>query len=143
MSNLSIYPISAQAWRKSLAEIRRSGNRAYLARDCSRVERRAPLFGAYAIATGKPAEAVYVRKAIGIIEKGTANQMLLTGRVRKRAPRSENPYKAGDRVVIARGAFAELRAEVLETRGRTCLIAHELIGKTHTQAISYTQLRPG
>lgn len=138
---LNIYPISHQSWRKALQENRRHGFKSYFARDCRTLERRSGTYGAYMLARGKPADAVYIRRSIGTVEDGVARTMLLTGRVRRL--RVENPYKAGDKVTITRGALADIKAIVLETRGRTCLVAHEMFRKQHTQAISYTQLRPG
>ena len=46
-------------------------------------------------------------------------------------------------VIIAKGPFTEVRAMVIETRARSCIIAFDLLGKTHQQAMTYMQLRPG
>ena len=56
----------------------------------------------------------------------------------KAPPRAENPFKPGDTAI--RG---ELAVKVVSTSGRACLIAWDMLGKTHTQSIHYTQLRPG
>ena len=50
---------------------------------------------------------------------------------------------AGDKVIMLKGFVAEIPAKVIETRKQTCIIAYEMIGKTHQQAIAYAQLRPG
>lgn len=141
MSDLHVFPIKSQSWKKALDEMRRDGHRAYYPRDCSR-ERRPGVYKGYALGTGRPADAIYVRASIGVVEHGVARQMLLTGRVRSRSPRVENPFKPGDKVLFSL-LRADVQATVTETRSRTCRIAYDMLGKTHTQAINYTQLRPG
>jgi hypothetical protein len=138
-STLKLYPIPSNQWRKSLEEIRRFGHKAYLARDCNRIAHRTPLYGPYVIATGKPAEAIYVRKAIGPIEPGDARRMLLTGRVRKRpTPTIANPYSIGQAVLIG-----EIPCTVAATDGPLCVIAWTMVGKQHLKPVHYSRLRPG
>ena len=142
MSTLKLYPIQQQNWRKALAENRRDGHKSYFPRNCERLDHRTGTYGGYMIATGKPAEAVYIRRSIGVIEAGVAKAMLLTGRVRKRAPRRENPFQPGDKAIrLYHGA--DVPVVVKEVRLRTCIISFSMAGKEHQQAIPYDQLRPG
>lgn len=101
-----------------------------------------PLLAGYVYAERKPQGAEHMRKSLGSVSRAEVSKLWTHARIRP-AKRLENPYKPGDAVVITKGAFADIKASVLETRGRMCLIAHEMMRKVHTQAISYTQLRPG
>lgn len=53
-------------------------------------------------------------------------------------PRNDNPFKPGD--IATRG---ETPVKVVSISGRACRIEWTMLGKTHTQSIHYTQLRPG
>ena len=55
-----------------------------------------------------------------------------------RAADVQCPYSVGQSVF--RG---EVPGKVIEIRGRTCIIETTMLGKPHTQAIPYAQLRPG
>jgi hypothetical protein len=142
-STIAIYTTPPQRERKALEEIRRNGDRAYLPRVPKQAGARpSPIAPGYVFATGKPSEAVYVKRKVGMVTKDGVRDLMLTGRVRRR-PRAENPFKAGDLVTIAKGHLAEVKAKVTEVRARTCIIAFDLLGKTHQQAMPYAQLRPG
>ena len=144
MSLISIYTTPPQRERKALEEIRRNGDRAYLPRvPKQQGARPSPIAPGYVFATGKPSEAVYVKRKVGMVTKDGVRELMLTGRVRKRAPLRVNPFNAGDQVTIAKGHLAEVRAKVIETRKQTCIVAYEMCGKTHQQAIPYDVLRPG
>lgn len=145
-THLTVYTTPPQQERKARDEIVNAGFNAVVPmeeRDTDFGPREYPTAPGYVFATGKPFNAHYVRRRVGVTTEDGMKVLILTGRIRERMPRDENPYKKGDHVIIAKGAFTDIRAEVLETRGRTCLIAHEMMHKVHTQAISYTQLRPG
>ena len=141
MSTIKVYPIHTRSWRKALEEMRRGGDRAYYPRYCSQ-EGRPGVYKGYALGTGKPSEAIYVRKSIGVVDRGVAKQMMLIGRVRQRHHRIENPFTPGDTAIRSMHG-ADIAVRIVEARGRTCIIAYDMLGKTHQQAISYTQLRPG
>lgn len=146
-STIAIYTTPPQRERKALEEIRRNGDRAYLPRVPKQAGARpSPIAPGYVFATGKPAEATYVKRKVGMVTKDGVRELMLTGRVRRR-PRAENPFKEGDKVLIPRGKMQDdesaIRADVLEVRARTCRVEFELFGKKHQQALPYTQLRPG
>ena len=143
MSTAVVYRTAPQMEHKAAQELREAGARAYVARD--RATKRNPF-------TGKPratapgyvfsdrscqiAFAKHVKSKVGIASKSELARLYL-GRPQP-APRAENPFKVGD------AAFrGELAVKVISTSGRACLIAFDLCGKTHTQSIHYTQLRPG
>lgn len=148
MSNrLNVYQTPPQQEHRALDDCRRARIKAALPRS----KLRKPCFGrvssalaaGYVYAEGKPLDTPYMRaKPIGSVTRGEIAKLWTHCRVRHPS-RPENPYKAGDQVIIAKGAFAEVRAKVIETRARSCIIAFDLLGKEHQQAMSYVQLRPG
>lgn len=148
MSNrLNIYPTPPQVEHKALADCRRAAIKAALPR--SKIRKPSfgrtsePLLRGYVYAEARPADTPYMRaRAIGSVSRGDLSKLWAHCRIRTPA-RPENPYKAGDQVIIAKGAFAEVKAKVIETRQRSCIVAFDLLGKTHQQAMSYVQLRPG
>ena len=148
MSNrLNVYQTPPQAEHRALDDCRRASIKAALPR--SRLRKpsfgrvSAPLAHGYVYAEGKPTDTPYMRgKPIGSVARAEIAKLWTHCRIRTTA-RPENPYKAGDHVIIAKGAFAEVRAKVIETRARSCIIAFDLLGKEHQQAMSYVQLRPG
>ena len=148
MSNrLNIYPTPPQVEHKALADCRRASIKAALPRSKIRKpsfgRNSEPLVRGYIYAEAKPADTPYMRaKAIGSVKRADLSKLWAHCRVRQ-ISRPENPYKPGDHVIIAKGAFAEVRAKVVETRARSCIIAFDLLGKEHQQAMSYVQLRPG
>jgi len=149
MSTITAYRVPPQQEKKAKAELQEARIRAYL--PLARVSRRmahgksrivhVPIAPGYVFASSKPHDAEHVREAIGTLPKGQLSTLYAHTRIRPVRP--QNPYKAGDAVIIAKGAFAEVRAKVIETRARSCIIAFDLLGKTHQQAMSYVQLRPG
>jgi len=148
MSNrLNVYATPPQVEHKALDDCRRARIKAALPRS----KLRKPSFGristalaaGYVYAEAKPADTPYMRgKPLGTVSRGEIARLWTHCRIRPPS-RPENPYKAGDHVIIAKGAFAEVKAQVIETRGRSCIVAFDLLGKTHQQAMSYVQLRPG
>lgn len=148
MSNrLNVYQTPPQAEHKALAGCRRANIKAALPR--SKIHKPSfgrtsePLLRGYVYAEAKPADTPYMRaKAIGSVTRGEIAKLWAHCRVRQ-ISRPENPYKPGDHVIIAKGGFAEVRAKVADIRGRHCIVAFDLLGKTHQQAMTYMQLRPG
>jgi len=143
MSNrLNIYQTPPQAEHRALDDCRRARIKAALPRSTIRSRAR-PLINGYVYADGKPLDTPYMHgKPLGSVARTEIARLWTHCRVRHPS-RPENPYKAGDHVVIAKGAFAEVRATVAEVRARCCIVAFDLLGKTHQQALSYVQLRPG
>lgn len=148
MSNrLNVYQTPPQAEHRALDDCRRASIKAALPR--SKIRKPSfgrssePLVRGYIYAEAKPTDTPYMRaKAIGSVKRADLSKLWAHCRVRQPA-RPENPYKAGDHVIIAKGGFAEVRAKVVETRARACIVAFDLLGKTHQQALPYMQLRPG
>lgn len=135
MSNtITAYRTPPLMERKAMEELRQAGSRAYLPRDRND-PRRSPIARGYIFTNYKPAFAKHVRGKVGECQR---SEVLRLCPKLRRQDREENPFKPGDT------AFkGELAVKVLSTSGRACLIAFEMIGKTHTQSIHYTQLRPG
>lgn len=103
-----------------------------------------PLASGYIFTERRPENARFIHggPALGTITRQAVSALWAHCRIKKPS-RPENPFKPGDRVIIAKGHLAEVSAVVRETRLRTCLVAYEMLGKTHQQAIGYAQLRPG
>lgn len=145
MSNRAVvYRTAPQMEHKAAQELREAGARAYVARD--RSTKRNPF-------TGKPratapgyvfsdractiAFAKHVKSPVGTALKNEIANLYIARPVR-RVETERNPYSAGQAVL--RG---EIPAKVVSTSGRFCLIETTMLGKTHTQSIHYTQIRPG
>lgn len=142
MTSYNVYPIDHKNWRRALNEARRAGYKANFPRNCETLDHRFGTYGSYMLGNGKPADAIYIKRSIGTIEGGEAKTMMLTGRVRKRAPRRENPFQPGDTAIRSYHG-ADISVLVKEVRSRTCIICFEMAGKLHQHAIAYDQLRPG
>ena len=148
MSNIQIYRAVPGQEHRAAAECRRAGIRAALPRN----KMRRPAFGrassplapGYIFAERRPENAHYIHggKPLGSINRADVSKLWTHCRMRPRA-RPDNPYAAGDRVIVPIGHMAEVPAQVIEVRLRTCIIAYDMAGKTHQQAVAYTQLRPG
>ena len=139
-----VYRTAPQMEHTAAQELREAGARAYVGRD--RSAKRNPF-------TNKPratapgyvfsdrachiAFAKHVKTPVGVASK-TELANLYIGRPIQRRAEEANPYSAGQTVL--RG---EIPAKVVSTSGRFCLIATDMLGKTHMQSIHYTQLRPG
>lgn len=145
MSKITVvYRTAPQQEHKAAQELREAGARAYVGRD--RGSRRNPF-------TGKPratapgyvfsdracalAFAKHVKSKVGIASKSDLGRLYLA-RPQRRADTDTNPFKVGDTAIKG-----EMAVKIVSTSGRACLIAFEMMGKTHTQSIHYTQLRPG
>lgn len=152
MSLLSAYRTPPQQERKAADEFRQAGKQPFVPTECREhrmgrhrkvVVRRHPVAPGYVFALGvKPHDAVYVRQLVGSVRPDELSPLYERARIRP-VQRGGNPFKEGDAVIITKGRFAELAAKVTETRGRMCIIAFDMLGKTHQQAIAYGQLRPG
>ena len=144
MSNTAVvYRTAPQQEHKAAQELREAGARAYVARD--RSTKRNPF-------TGKPratapgyvfsdracqiAFAKHVKSKVGLASKAELGRLYLA------RPRRQSddvvPFKVGQSVMKG-----ELAAKIVAISGRACRIEWNMLGKTHTQSIHYTQLRPG
>ena len=135
MTHLTAYRVAPQMERKARDELHQHGIKARLPRerDC---KGRTPIARGYVFAAYKPAFAKHVKSRVGAV---TAAELLRLYRKRQmRAADVQCPYSVGQSVF--RG---EVPGKVLEIRGRTCIIETTMLGKPHTQAIPYAQLRPG
>lgn len=141
-THLTIYTTPPQRERKARDEIRRAGIKAYLPMEerSGRYGRRLhPLAPRYVIAHDKPFDAVYVRAAVGVIDKGELRQFQLTARLRRRTPtKPDNPFSIGQAVLIG-----EIPCTVAATDGPLCVIAWTMVGKQHLKPVHYSRLRPG
>lgn len=149
MSTINIYATTPNREHKAAEECRQARIRAYLPgsklakRSFGRA--RAPLTPGYVYAEGKPLEAKHMRslktKGNTSVSRSEVAKLYAHCRVRQ-IVRHENPFSAGDTAIRSMHG-ADITVRVVETRGRTCIIAYEMLGKTHQQAIAYAQLRPG
>lgn len=145
MSTINIYTTPPQREHKAAEECRQARIRAYLPgaklakRSFGRA--RAPLTPGYVYAEAKPLEAKHLRSRLGTVPRSEVAKLYAHCRVRQ-IVRHENPFSAGDTAIRSMHG-ADITVRVVETRGRTCIIAYEMLGKTHQQAIAYAQLRPG
>ena len=146
MSTIAIYRTKPQEEHKALEDCRRARIKAALPRSKLRKpafgRKSSPLAAGYVYAEGKPADTPHMRSMLGTVSRSEVAKLWKHCRIRT-IPRAENPYKPGDAVIMPKGKLADVRATVTETRGRTCIVAFQMLGKTHTQAIAYAQLRPG
>ena len=94
-----------------------------------------PEGGRYTFSGAVPAFCKHAATVIGEVNRGAIGVLYPK---RQKPVRQENPFKPGDKATKG-----DLSVNVVSVSGRTCLIAFEMIGKTHTQSIHYTQLRPG
>lgn len=145
MSNRAVvYRSSRNSEYKAADELREAGARAYVPPD--RSKKRNPW-------TRKPRAtapgyvfcdractipfAKHVKSAIGSASKAELANLYIS-RPQRRAEADQNPYRAGQPAF--RGQIA---VTVMSTSGRFCCIAWDMCGKRQSQAIHYSQLRPG
>jgi hypothetical protein len=143
MSTAIVYRTPPQSEHKAAQELREAGIRAYVPRD--RGSRRSPFTGkhlspcpGYVFARGALASAYakHVRAPLGIVDKSELHRLYI-GRPKRRATEAL-PYTIGQTVRIG-----EVTGTVRDIRGRHCIVETVMFGKHHSQAIHYTQLRPG
>jgi hypothetical protein len=142
MDTLSAYRVPPMMERKAAQELREAGSRAYLPRDRND-PRRSPIARGYVFTNYKPAFAKHVRSKVGDCSR--AEVLRICTKLR-RQERNDNPFKPGDTAIKTVGKApvqVEIQVTVSAVSGRVCLIAWEMMGKTHQQSIHYTQLRPG
>ena len=147
MSTISIYVTPPQKERKAAEECRRARIKAYL--PLAKVKnRKAPLTPGYVYTEGKPYEAKHLRQRLGSVSRADVSRLWAHCRVRTPS-RPENPYKAGDAIVVAAYSYTDTSGNVIEVRGkveqirdRQCIILFWMAGKEQRQAMHYMQLRP-
>jgi len=135
MTTLAAYRVPPLCEWKAARELRDHGIRAYVPRNPD-ASRREPIARGYVFTTHKPTFAKHVRGKVGNVAPAELARLYLR-RQRRRAD-EPCPYVVGQVVYLG-----EVQAKVIEIRGRTCIIETTLLGKAHSQAIPYAQLRPG
>ncbi len=134
MTTLSAYRVPPLCERKAAQELREHGVRAYVPRDRND-RRRSPIARGYVFTTSKPAFAKHVRSKVGDCERSEV--LRLCPKLRRQA-RQGNPFRPGDTAIKG-----EITVRVASVSGRACRIEWIMLGKTHSQSVHYTQLRPG
>jgi hypothetical protein len=86
--------------------------------------------------THKPAFAKHVRQHVGRVTSAELARLYV--KRHRRAVEQPNPYSPGQ--TVYRG---EVPATVISISGRMCVVETKLLGKDITQALHYSQLRPG
>ena len=135
MTTLAAYRVPPMCEWKAAQALREAGVRAYVPRDPA-ASRKAPVARGYVFSSHKPAFAKHVRGRVGTVT--TAELARLYLRRQRRAKDEKNPFAVGDSVY--RG---EVPAKVISISGRMCVVETKLLGKNITQALHYSQLRPG
>lgn len=135
MTTLAAYRVPPLHEWRAAQELREAGVRAYVPRDPAAV-RKAPLARGYVFSAAKPAFAKHVRSRVGTVT--TAELARLYLKRQRRGKEEANPFSVGQQVY--RG---EVPAKVISISGRMCVIETQLIGRDITQALHYSQLRPG
>jgi hypothetical protein len=135
MTTLAAYRVPPLCEWKAARELREHGIRAYVPPDHT-AKRKSPIARGYVFANHKPAFAKHVRGKIGPVKP--ADLARLYRERKRRAEEEPNPYSVGQQVY--RG---EVPAKVISISGRMCVVQTTLIGRDITQALHYSQLRPG
>ena len=145
MSNRAfVYLTSRDSEHKAATELRQAGARAYVPPDRSKkrgVFTRKPRVTApgyvFCDRVCSIAFAKHVKSSIGSASKADLANLYIS-RPQRLAETDINPYRAGQ------PAFrGEIAVTVAGTSGRFCRIEWDMCGKRQSQAIHYTQLRPG
>lgn len=135
MTTLAAYRVPPMCEWKAAQELRESGVRAYVPRDPA-ANRKAPVARGYVFSAAKPAFAKHVRSRVGTVTTVELARLYL--KRQRRAKEEPNPFTVGQQVY--RG---EVPAKVISISGRMCVVETKLLGKDITQALHYSQLRPG
>lgn len=137
MSHAVAYKTKPNFEHKAARELESLGVNAVVPFDDSGKRKRVTAPG-YVFA-GRPVSCAFlkhVRHEVGRVRPSDLANLYVF-KPRRRAEES-CPYVVGQTVYKG-----EVAAKVLEIRGRTCIIETVLLGKAHSQAIPYAQLRPG
>lgn len=144
MSTLIAYRTPPNAEHKAAQELREHGIRAYVPRD--RGAKRSPITGkpkapapgyVFARSAMASAYAKHVRGApLGRVSQAELGRLYLSRPQRRAA--DVIPFTIGQQVHIG-----ELSGTITDIRGRMCVVLVSLFGKTHSQAIHYSRIRPG
>lgn len=135
MTTLAAYRVPPLCEWKAAQELREAGVRAYVPRDPA-ANRKTPVARGYVFSAHKPAFAKHVRGRVGTVT--TAELARLYLKRQRRAKEEANPYTVGQ--AVYRG---EVPATVISISGRMCVVRTMMLGKDITQALHYSQLRPG
>ena len=145
MSNRAlVYRTPPNAEHKAAQELREAGIRAYVPRD--RGGKKSPFTGkrpapapgyVFAREALYSAFAKHVRgKPLGIVTTAELGRLYLVRPQRRVA--EAIPFSIGQSVRVG-----ELAGTITEIRGRMCIVLVSLFGKTHSQALHYSRIRPG
>jgi hypothetical protein len=135
MSTLSAYRVPPLHEWKAARELRDHGIRAYVPRDPAS-DRKAPAARGYVFSSHKPAFAKHVRGKVGNVAPAELARLYVKRQLR--AVEQPNPYSPGQ--TVYRG---EVPATVISISGRMCVVRTTMLGKEISQALHYSQLRPG
>jgi hypothetical protein len=135
MTTLAAYRVPPMCEWKAAQELREAGVKAYVPRDPG-AKRKIPLARGYVFSAAKPAFAKHVRSRVGTVTTSELARLYL--KRQRRAAETPNPYSVGQ--TVYRG---EVPATVISISGRMCVVETKLLGKDITQALHYSQLRPG
>lgn len=137
MSTAVLYKTPPNYERAAAREIERQGINAILPWDESgaRVKVTAPGY----VFAGRAVDTTYtkhVRHRMGPVSLADIAGLYI--RKPERRSDEENPYKVGQSAWKG-----EIPVTVAHVSGRLCRVEWQMLGKTQTQSIHYTQLRPG
>jgi hypothetical protein len=103
------------------------------------VVRHVPLMRQYITATGKPHNAKYVKRPIGLVEISDVRRIqIVADKYSQRPAKIENPYNIGQPVLIG-----DVPGVVATTSGEDCVVAVTMLGKQHLRPLHYSRIRPG
>lgn len=139
MSTITAYRVPPQMEFKAARELRQAGNRAYLPTE-RHGKRKAPVARGYIFADGKPAEATHVRTAVGLVQRP---ELIRLYPRRDRGHTAPEPFKAGDRVEIKVGTFANLIGTLARKRGRRQWLVSIADRQVCAQTSSLIRIDPG
>jgi hypothetical protein len=133
-----IYTTRPNYEKKGIAELEQHGVSAFTAYD--ETGKRAKVTAPGYIFANRRANAAFLRhvrgKPMGYASLADIGNLYV--RKPERRAEEENPFTVGHKAY--RG---EVSVTIDDVRGRSCIISWEMLGKRMTQAIHYTQLRPG
>lgn len=140
-STLIAYRTPPQMERKAAQEAREAGHKAYLPTETRQTKigaRRVPTAPGYVFCEGRPAEARYIRGAVGPLPDRMSLRPLY---VRTSKTQRRHAFAPGDAVSVKRGRDADLAATVVEViRSGWYLVRVAMFGKSHDIKIRESDL---
>jgi len=146
-STLIAYRTPPQMERKAAQEAREAGHKAYLPTEIRETKigaRRVPTAPGYVFCEGRPAEARYIRGAVGPLPDRMSLRPLY---VRTSKTQRKHAFAPGDQVSVKRGKDADVSATVVEViRSGWYRVRVPMFNKTHEIKIKesdLSRLHPG